>query len=190
MVEFQVDIAVSTTHSGVQTFVIGANGAMVRGWPRYNTDTGVDGDANPGGGNFNGRNGNGHYRYGSYGLNVGIGQLDDDAYLEVLSSFDNHQFQAFKYNGLGINMGPFYKQVNNANKQKGSNVTWGQKTPTWTFKSIDDYQWHDLANGTCYANPTQGPGWCTAGGDEWLQFTESPMSGKSSNLPCCFLHSL
>jgi hypothetical protein len=171
----KVEIAVSTTHSGIQTFVVSSSGGIVAGWPRYNTDSGPDGDADPGNKNYNGRNGNGHYRYGSYGLNVGIGQMDDDPYLEVLSSFDNHQFQAFKRNGLAINMGSFYKQVNNANKQKGSNITWGQKTPTWTNKSTDDYQWNQLASGSCYANPVQGPGWCVAGGDEWLQFTESPM---------------
>ena len=35
-------------------------------------------------------------RYGSYGLNVGIGNMDDDADLEIIGTYDNHQIQAFK----------------------------------------------------------------------------------------------
>lgn len=172
----KIEIAVSTTDSRVQTFVIDSSGSDRAGWPRYNTDSSALGDADPDNGNLNGRNNMGHYRYGSYGLNVGIGNLDDDAYLEVVTGFDNHQIQAFKINGLAINVGPFYKNVLNKNGAKGKNITLGQKTPTWTFKAIDDYQWNALANGTCYANPLPTGNPCTTGGDEWMQFTESPIS--------------
>jgi hypothetical protein len=103
------------------------------GWPRYNTNSGALGDADPENNNYNGRNNNGHFRYGSYGLNVGIGNLDDDAYLEVVTGFDNHQFQSFKYTGVALTMGPYYTSVRNNNKQKGQNITWGQMTPRWTF---------------------------------------------------------
>ncbi len=39
-------------------------------WPRYNALTGTGNDAD--------RNGQGHHGYGCYGLNVGIGNIDDD----------------------------------------------------------------------------------------------------------------
>lgn len=58
--------------------------------------TGPLNDADPDDGVYDGINSFGHYRYGSYGLNVGIGNIDDDSDLEIIGTYDNHQIQAFK----------------------------------------------------------------------------------------------
>lgn len=104
--------------------------------------------------------------------------MDDDPYPELMSSFDNHQIQLFKFNGVGVDVSNHYRQVRSNNNAKGQNITWGQMTPRWTFLQTDEYLWNALANGTCYPNPLNVSGACTAGGDEWLQFTQSPMGGN------------
>ena len=70
-------------------FVFSSNGALFQpaglsfpAWPRYNNRTGTGGDAD--------RNGEGHSGYGCYGLNVGIGNIDDDDDLEIIVTYDNH----------------------------------------------------------------------------------------------------
>lgn len=56
----------------------------------------------------------GHSRYGAYGMNIGIGcllqllhvtfqgNIDDDRDLEIITTYDNHQIQAFKKDGIAI----------------------------------------------------------------------------------------
>jgi hypothetical protein len=59
-----------------------------------------------------------------YGLNVGIGNLDDDLFLEVITTYDNHRIQVFKHDGTSINAAPFY--TNRQNTFLGNRLTWGQ----------------------------------------------------------------
>jgi len=171
-VDGRVDVLVASTDSSTQNFAYNADGTPKRGWPRYNTASGPDEDALPDS-NHNGRNSFGHYRYGSYGMNIGVGNIDDDANLEIITTYDNHQIQAFKSTGLALNMAPSYTNLRSPAQNKP--VTWGQATPRWTNKTTDDYQWNQHAPG-CYANPLPTCSPCVAGGDEWLQFTESPAS--------------
>jgi hypothetical protein len=91
----------STASGGAQVFALTAAGAAFQpagghspAWPRYNALTGTGNDAD--------RNGAGHSGYGAYGLNVGIGQLDDDGALEIVATYDNHFIQAFNHDGVAI----------------------------------------------------------------------------------------
>jgi hypothetical protein len=101
-----IEIVATTTQTqssaadGAQVFVFLSNGALYQpsglsfpAWPRYNNRTGTGGDAD--------RNGQGHSGYGCYGLNVAIGNIDDDDDLEIIVTYDNHEIQAFKLNGNG-----------------------------------------------------------------------------------------
>jgi hypothetical protein len=105
-----IEVVATTTQTqpassgGAQVFVFAANGDLFQpmslgypAWPRYNNlaGIGVGGDAD--------RNGMGHSGYGCYGLNVGIGNIDDDPELEVIATYDNHHIQAFDLNGVAIN---------------------------------------------------------------------------------------
>ncbi len=79
---------------GSQVWVFNSNGTLYQpaglaynAWPRYNALTGTGNDAD--------RNGEGQHGYGCYGLNVGIGNIDDDKELEIIVTYDNHQIQAF-----------------------------------------------------------------------------------------------
>jgi hypothetical protein len=38
----------------------------------------------------------------SYGVNLGIGNMDDDLYPEIANSYDNHQLQVFKKDGIAV----------------------------------------------------------------------------------------
>ena len=67
----------STTNGGAQVFVFASNGSLFQpaglsfpAWPRYNNVSGVGGDAD--------RNGQGHSGFGCYGLNVAVGNIDND----------------------------------------------------------------------------------------------------------------
>ena len=44
----------------------------------------------------------GNHGYGAYGENVGIGNIDDDRDLEIITTFDNHQINAFNLDGTSI----------------------------------------------------------------------------------------
>ena len=70
-------------------------GGHIPAWPRYNALAGAGNDAE--------RNGQGHSGFGCYGLNVGIGDIDDDRNLEILATYDNHHIQAFDHDGVAIN---------------------------------------------------------------------------------------
>eukprot|EP00727_Mastigamoeba_balamuthi_P010641 m51a1_g62 hypothetical protein (780) ;mRNA; r:207807-210373 len=173
-----VEVFASSTNSSTQIFAFKPDGKPVEGWPRYNTLTGATGDADPGNGVYDGRNGYGHSRYGSYGLNIGIGNIDDNADLEIMATYDDHQLQAFKKDGSAINMAATF--TNPSKQAKGKPVTWGQATPRWTNATTDNGMWVTHAcwpypvgagdNNTCKSSGTP----CVSGGDEWLQFTQSP----------------
>ncbi len=82
----QIEVVVTTTNTsdtGSQVFVFSPNGKLYQpagtsfqAWPRYNTRAGLGGDTDT--------NGIGQTGYGCYGLNVGIGNIDDDAQQEII----------------------------------------------------------------------------------------------------------
>ena len=92
----------NTATGGSQVFVYAADGSIYQpasavgftAWPRYNTATGPDNDAD-----FNGPGNSG---YGCYGLNVAIGNIDDDPELEIVVTYDNHQINAFNHDGTSL----------------------------------------------------------------------------------------
>lgn len=150
---------VSTADGGAQVFVWNADGTLYqpagiswKAWPRYNNLTGTGNDAD--------RNGEGHSGYGCYGLNVGVGNIDDDAELEILVTYDNHHIQAFDPNGVAIDASPWF--TNRSSDFLGQRLTWGQFI-RWADPAVEQAQYHDHTGQ--WPNPT----WT-----EWLQWTASP----------------
>lgn len=150
----------ATSSGGAQVFVLSADGRLFQpagtpfqAWPRYNARTGAGGDAD--------RNGMGHVGFGCYGLNVGIGNLDDDPALEIVVTYDNHFIQAFKMDGTALDASPWF--TNRDPAWLGRRLTWGQFI-RWFDPAIEDDQWH-LHQGA-WPSP--------ATGQEWLQWTASP----------------
>jgi hypothetical protein len=149
----------STESGGAQVFVYSSNGALFQpaglsfpAWPRYNNLTGTGRDAD--------RNGEGHSGYGCYGLNVGIGNIDDDDDLEIIVTYDNHAIQAFKMNGVAIDASPWF--TNRSSAYLGNRMTWGQFI-RWAEPQVEEDHYH-LHTGT-WPNPSS---------QEWLQWTASP----------------
>ena len=66
-------------------FVFEPDGSVRVGWPRYN-------QAKPGDADFNGQ---GNKGYGCYGENVAIGNIDDDAEVEIIVTYENQQIKGF-----------------------------------------------------------------------------------------------
>jgi hypothetical protein len=91
----------------------------VPAWPRYNALSGPGNDAD--------RNGPGHNGFGCYGLNVGIGNIDDDRTLEILVTYDNHHIQAFDHDGVAIDASDYY--TNRDSAYRGNRFTWGAVHP-------------------------------------------------------------
>lgn len=160
-----LEIAATTTETatesegGSQVWVFNANGTLYQppglsynAWPRYNALTGTGNDAD--------RNGMGQHGYGCYGLNVGIGNIDDDSNLELIVTYDNHQIQAFKHDGVTIDASPWFK--NPASQYLGNRMTWGQFI-RWADPTIEAN--HYNLNTDYWPDPTT---------DEWLQWTQSP----------------
>jgi hypothetical protein len=152
----------SASKGGAQVFVYHADGSLFQpaggyspAWPRYNNKTNAGGDAN--------RNGEGQDGYGCYGLNVGIGNIDDDSDPEILVTYDNHAIQAFKKDGVAINASPWFK--NPANEYLNQPMTWGQFI-RWCDPAVETNHYH-LHTGE-WPNPGTG--------QEWLQWTASPPS--------------
>ena len=157
-----IEVVATTTQTqddGAQVFVFAYNGTLFQpvglsypAWPRYNTLSGVGGDAD--------RNGMGHSGYGCYGLNVAIGNIDDDSDLEIIVTYDNHHIQAFKLNGLAINASSWF--TNRDSAYLGQRMTWGQFI-RWEDSSVEENHYH-LHTGT----------WPHPSAQEWLQWTASP----------------
>jgi hypothetical protein len=115
--------ATATSAGGVQFFVFEPDGSSFQppgiswtAWPRYNNLTGEGNDAD--------RNGMGHAGWGCYGLNVGIGNIDDDSDQEILVTNDVHQIQAFNPDGVAIDASPWFTQ--RSGTWDGWPMTWGQ----------------------------------------------------------------
>ena len=97
----------NTSPTGAQVFVFDANGALFQpagghspAWPRYNRLAGPGNDLR-----FNKV---GNHGYGAYGENVAIGNIDDDTDLEIITTFDNHQINAFNLDGTSILASPWF----------------------------------------------------------------------------------
>jgi len=158
----RIEVVVTTTQTepdGAQVFVFAADGALYQpagtsfaAWPRYNTASGPGGDAD-----FNGQ---GNHGYGCYGLNVGIGNLDDDADLEILVTYDNHHINAFKKDGTSILASDWYR--NRASEYAGQRLGWGQFI-RWYDPGVEDNHYH-----------YQTGDWPDVGTTMWLQWTASP----------------
>ena len=100
----KIEIVATTTQTndgGAQVFVFNPDGSLYQppglsyqAWPRYNTAIGPGNDADA--------NGPGNHGYGCFGLNVGIGNLDDDPAQEIVVTFDNHQINVFNHDGVSM----------------------------------------------------------------------------------------
>jgi hypothetical protein len=157
-----IEIVVTTTQTngGAQVFVYNPDGTLYQppglswdAWPRYNTATGEGGDADD--------NGMGNHGYGCYGLNVGIGNLNDDLFLEIVVTFDNHQINTFYHNGLSMLASDYY--TNRSSEYLGYRMNWGQFI-RWFDASVEHNHYH-LHTGD-WPNPGSG--------DKWMQWTHSP----------------
>ncbi len=149
----------STDSGGAQVFVFAANGSLFQpaglsypAWPRYNNRTGEGGDAD--------RNGTGHRGFGCYGLNVGIGDVDDDPELEILVTYDNHHIQAFNPDGQALDAASWF--TNRDSTYRGQPLTWGQFI-RWADTAVEEAHYH-LHEGE----------WPHPNNQEWLQWTASP----------------
>jgi hypothetical protein len=149
----------STTSGAAQVFVFSANGELFQpggvafpAWPRYNNLSGSGGDAD--------RNGAGHSGFGCYGLNVGIGDIDDDPELEIIVTFDNHHIQVFDHDGVAHDAALFF--TNRQPSYSGNPMTWGQFI-RWADPAVEEAHYH-LHTGD----------WPHPEHQEWLQWTASP----------------
>ncbi|MCA9522893.1 MAG: VCBS repeat-containing protein, partial [Myxococcales bacterium] len=157
-----IEIVVTTTQDGdgAQVYVYRPNGELYQpqglsgydAWPRYNRQTGLGGDLDA--------NGCGHSGYGAYGLNVAIGNIDNDPQLEIIVTYDNHHIQAFKHDGTAILSSPFFS--NRSSECDGARMSWGQFI-RWLDPEIEK-QHYSLHKGE-WPSPTTAI---------WLQWTASP----------------
>jgi hypothetical protein len=146
---------------GAQVFVYNPDGTLYQpadghspAWPRYNALSGTGNDAD--------RNGAGHNGFGCYGLNVGIGNVDDDAEQEIIVTYDNHHIQAFDHDGVAIDASPWFS--NRSGDYQGQRMTWGQFI-RWADPQVEEDHYHN------HTGEWPHPDWT-----EWLQFTHSPPS--------------
>ena len=162
-----IEVVVTTTQTqptdlgGAQVFALSPDGTLfqpagghVPAWPRYNNLYGVGNDAD--------RNGPGHSGYGCFGLNVGIGNLDDDAELEVVATYDNHHIQLFDPDGVAIDASSYFS--NRSSTYPDMPFTWGQFI-RWADPQVEEDHYHDHVGE-----------WPHPSSEEWLQWTISPPS--------------
>lgn len=162
-----IEVVVTTTQTersedgGAQVFVFDADGESYQpgdghspAWPRYNSLSGEGNDLD--------RNGQGHNGFGQYGLNVGIGDIDDDPELEIIATYDNHHIQAFNHDGIAINASPWF--TNRANEYEDERLTWGQFI-RWADPAVEENHYHD------HTGEWPHPSWT-----EWLQWTATAPS--------------
>ncbi|MEZ5092999.1 FG-GAP repeat domain-containing protein [Nocardioides sp.] len=160
----RVEIVVTTTNTsskGAQVFVLNAKGKRFQpqdghspAWPRYNRLRGKGNDLT-----FNKV---GNHGYGAYGENVGIGNLDDDPELEIVTTFDNHQINVFNLDGTSVLASPWF--TNRDSSALGRRMGWGQFI-RWLSPKVERRHYH-LHTGT-WPHPSR---------QAWLQWTASPQS--------------
>ena len=162
-----IEVVVTTTQTvptadgGAQVFVLNPDGSSyqpagghVPAWPRYNHLPGPGNDAD--------RNGPGHSGFGCYGLNVAIGDIDDDPAQEIIVTYDNHFIQAFDHDGVAIDSSDYF--TNRTSPWVGNRLTWGQFI-RWADPQVEHDHYH------LHSGQWPHPDWT-----EWLQWTASPPS--------------
>ena len=158
----RVEVVATTTNTsptGAQVFVFNHNGNRFQpaighhpAWPRYNRLSGRGNDLH-----FNKV---GNHGYGAYGENVAIGNIDDDPALEIITTFDNHQINAFNDDGTSILASRWF--TNRESDALGRRMGWGQFI-RWADPDVERRQYH-LHTGT----------WPSPARQAWLQWTASP----------------
>ncbi len=161
-----IEIVATTTQTeraGAQVFVFGANGALYQppalnfqAWPRYNP-AGDDATVN----------GPGNHGYGCYGLNVGIGNLDDDPDKEIVVTYDNHQINVFQPTGVSMLASSWF--TNHHSDYSGNRLNWGQFI-RWFDQAVEEAHYHNHT-GT----------WPHPDLKKWMQWTASPPSVADIN---------
>jgi hypothetical protein len=173
----RVEIVATTTQTagGAQVFVFNADGMPYQppglgftAWPRYNAATGPGNDADA--------NGAGNHGYGCFGLNVGIGNLNDDPFLEIAVTFDNHQINVFHHTGVSMLASGYF--TNRSSEYSGNRLNWGQFI-RWFEASVEHNHYH-LHTGAWPHPITQ----------KWMQWTDSPpnvadVNGDGKNEVVC-----
>ena len=157
----KVEVVATTTNTsptGAQVFVFNSRGNRFQprghhpAWPRYNRLSGKGNDLH-----FNKV---GNHGYGEYGENVAIGNIDDDPALEIITTFDNHQINAFNDDGTSILASKWF--TNPESDALGRRMGWGQFI-RWADPGVERRHYH-LHTGT-WPNPAH---------QAWLQWTASP----------------
>ena len=171
----KIEVVATTTvgSAGSQVWVFSPDGKLYQpagltkwqAWPRYNALSGEGNDADA--------NGMGHHGFGCYGLNVGVGNIDDDTELEILVTYDNHHINAFEHDGTSKTASSWFK--NRDSKYQDMPLDWGQFI-RWEDPKVEEDHYH-LHTGE----------WPNVGkGQIWLQWTQSPpvvldMDGDGKN---------
>lgn len=158
----RVEVVATTTNTsptGAQVFVWNARGKLFQpkhghrpAWPRYNQL--------PGKGNDLHFNKVGNHGYGAYGENVAIGNIDDDPALEIITTFDNHQINAFNDDGTSLLASKWF--TNPESGALGRRMGWGQFI-RWADPRVERRHYH-LHKGS----------WPSPARRAWLQWTASP----------------
>jgi hypothetical protein len=158
----RVEVVATTTNTsstGAQVFVFNAHGHLFQpagghrpAWPRYNQLAGTGNDLR-----FNKV---GNHGYGAYGENVAIGNIDDDPALEIITTFDNHQINAFNDDGTSILASRWF--TNPESDALGRRMGWGQFI-RWADPRVERRHYH-LHTGA----------WPSPARQSWLQWTASP----------------
>jgi hypothetical protein len=158
----KVEVVATTTNTsptGAQVFVFNAKGKRFQpraghhpAWPRYNRLTGQGNDLH-----FNKV---GNHGYGEYGENVGIGNIDDDPALEIITTFDNHQINAFNLDGTSVLASRWF--TNRDSSAEGRRLGWGQFI-RWADPRVEKRQYHRHVGR-----------WPSPARQSWLQWTASP----------------
>jgi hypothetical protein len=158
----KVEVVATTTNTspkGAQVFVFNARGKRFQprgghhpAWPRYNRLSGKGNDLH-----FNKV---GNHGYGEYGENVAIGNIDNDPDLEIITTFDNHQINAFNDDGTSVLASKWFTDPES--DALGRRMGWGQLI-RWASPKVERRHYH-LHQGA-WPSPAHQP---------WLQWTASP----------------
>ncbi len=140
-------------------FIFDPDGSTRKGWPRYDTRSEVGRDLKGG----PDANCYGHSGFGSYGLNVGIGSIDDDDEKEIIVTYDNHSIQAFNPDGTTLLADTSYFKRRGSECQNAP-MSWGQFI-RYREADVEENHYH------LHQGEWPGPRWTM-----WLQWTNSPPS--------------
>lgn len=158
--EIEIVAANTQGNDGPQVYVYSPDGSLYQpsgitwpAWPRYNELTGDGGDADA--------NGVGHHGFGCYGLNIGIGNINDDPNLEIIVTYDNHHINAFYIDGNSVTTDTSYF-TQRGGDYPDAPLDWGQFI-RWVDPQVEEDHYH-LHTGTW-----PHPDWTY-----WAQWTHSP----------------